>query len=86
MLELRRVAEQLDSDPATVALAWLLGRSEVTSVTIGVRSQDQLASNLAATRLILPAEVRQRLDRVSEPEKVYPYWMQQFHDKDRVLP
>ncbi|MDB5990820.1 MAG: Oxidoreductase [Herbaspirillum sp.] len=85
VLELRQIATELDSTPAQVALAWVLGRSEVTSVTIGARSQEQIADNLAASQLVLSIAQRERLDRVSEPEKVYPYWMQQFHDKDRVL-
>jgi len=86
MLELRQVAAELGATPAQVALAWTLGRSEVTSITIGARSPDQIANNLAAAQLVLSAEQRERLDRVSEPEKVYPYWMQQFHDGDRALP
>jgi aryl-alcohol dehydrogenase-like predicted oxidoreductase len=84
VLELREVAQALGSTPAQVALAWVLGRDEVASVTIGARSDAQLTDNLEAAQLILPAELRERLDRVSQPEKPYPYWMQQFHDKDRV--
>jgi aryl-alcohol dehydrogenase-like predicted oxidoreductase len=63
----------------------VLGRDEVTSVTIGARSETQLMDNLKAGQLVLPAELREQLDKVSQPEKPYPYWMQQFHDKDRVL-
>ncbi len=86
VLELREVAGALESTPAQVALAWVLGRDEVTSVTIGARSEAQLTDNLRASELVLPAELRERLDRVSQPEKPFPYWMQQFHDRDRVLP
>ena len=82
---LREVAAALESTPAQVALAWVLGRDEVTSVTIGARSETQLMDNLRAGQLVLPAELREQLDKVSQPEKPYPYWMQQFHDKDRVL-
>jgi aryl-alcohol dehydrogenase-like predicted oxidoreductase len=85
VLELRRVAAELDSTPAQVALAWVLGRDEITSVTIGVRTEAQLANNLGAARLRLTAEQHERLDQVSQPATPYPYWMQQFHDKDRVL-
>jgi aryl-alcohol dehydrogenase-like predicted oxidoreductase len=84
VLELREVAQALESTPAQVALAWVLGRSEVASVTIGARSQAQLADNLQAAQLVLPPDQRERLDRISQPEKPFPYWMQQFHDKDRV--
>jgi aryl-alcohol dehydrogenase-like predicted oxidoreductase len=84
--ELRHVAGALDSTSARVALAWVLGRGEVASVTIGARSEAQLSDNLQAAQLVLPAELRERLDRVSQPETPFPYWMQQFHDRDRVLP
>jgi aryl-alcohol dehydrogenase-like predicted oxidoreductase len=86
VLELRSIAGDLGVQPAQVALAWLLGRDEVTSITIGVRSEKQMTSNLGAINFVLPPELRARLDSVSEPDKVYPYWMQQFHDKDRILP
>ena len=85
VLELRKVATELDSTPAQVALAWVLGRSEVTSVTIGARSEDQLADNLEAGQLILSIAQTERLDRVSQPEKPFPYWMQRFHDRGRVV-
>jgi aryl-alcohol dehydrogenase-like predicted oxidoreductase len=85
VLELRSVAQALGSTPAQVALAWLLGRDEVCAVTIGARSEAQLTANLDAAKLVLPAEHRQRLDQVSQPEVPYPQWMQRFHDKDRVV-
>lgn len=85
VLELREVAQALGSTPAQVALAWVLGRTEVASVTLGARSAAQLTDNLEAAEIRLPAELRERLDRVSEPVKPYPYWMQHFHDRDRVL-
>jgi aryl-alcohol dehydrogenase-like predicted oxidoreductase len=84
VLVLREVAAALDVTPAQVALAWVLGRDEVTSVTIGARSETQLDDNLQVAQLVLPAELREQLDNVSQPEKPYPYWMQHFHDKDRV--
>lgn len=85
VLELREVAKAVDSTPARVALAWLYGRDEVTAVAIGARTEAQITDNLKAAELVLPPELRERLDRVSQPDKPYPYWMQQFHDRDRVL-
>ena len=79
------VAEARGASPAQVALAWLLGRGEVTSVTIGARSSHQLSDNLGAVQLVLSAAQRERLDRASRTTIPYPYWMQQFHDKDRVI-
>jgi aryl-alcohol dehydrogenase-like predicted oxidoreductase len=49
------------------------------------RTEAQLEDNLSAQRLILSGTQRDGLDRVSQPEVTYPHWMQQFHDKDRIL-
>ena len=85
VLELRAIATELDATPAQVALAWVLGRSEATSVIIGARTEAHLEDNLNAQKVVLSDTQRDRLDRVSQPEVPYPHWMQQFHDKDRIL-
>jgi aryl-alcohol dehydrogenase-like predicted oxidoreductase len=69
---------------AQVALAWLLGRPGVTSVIIGGRSDAQFRDNLAAAEFRLTAEERQRLDAVSQPPLLYPYWHQSFTAQDRL--
>lgn len=84
VLALREVAKELDSTPAQVAMAWVLGRDAVTSVTIGARNPQQLVDNLDAAKLILSSTQREHLDRISQPVVPYPYWMQQFHDRDRA--
>jgi aryl-alcohol dehydrogenase-like predicted oxidoreductase len=71
---------------AQVALAWLLGRPGVTSVIVGARTEEQLADNLAAAELALSAEERARLDEVSEPRLLYPYWHQAKTAMDRLSP
>ena len=68
---------------AQVALAWLIGKPGVTSAIIGGRSQAQFEDNLAAARLKLSAEDRARLDKVSQPPLIYPYWHQSWTAKDR---
>jgi aryl-alcohol dehydrogenase-like predicted oxidoreductase len=72
--------------PAQVALAYLLGRPGVTSVVIGARTETQLADNLAAVNLTLTTEERQRLDQVSAPALLYPYWHQAHNAKERLSP
>ncbi len=69
---------------AQVALAWLLGRPAVTSLVIGGRTEAQLKDNLAAASLVLTPEERQRLDEVSQPPLLYPYWHQRDSIKDRL--
>ena len=85
VVELREVAREVDSTTAQVALAWVLGRDEVTSVSIGARSSQQLSDNLGAMQLVLSSPQREQLDRVSQTSVPYPYWMQKFHDKDRLV-
>jgi aryl-alcohol dehydrogenase-like predicted oxidoreductase len=85
VLVLRDIATELNAAPAQVALAWILGRSEVGSVIVGARTPDQLTSNLDAQQIELTAAQTGRLNQVSQPHLPYPYWMQQFHDKDRVV-
>ncbi|CAN7534612.1 aldo/keto reductase [Mesorhizobium amorphae] len=68
---------------AQVALAWLLGRPAVASLVIGARNETQLKDNIAAAGLTLSFDERQRLDAVSRPPVLYPYWHQQFTAKER---
>jgi aryl-alcohol dehydrogenase-like predicted oxidoreductase len=69
---------------AQVALAYLLGRPAVTSLVIGARTGEQLADNLAAADLKLSDEERGRLDAVSAPTLLYPYWHQAKTASDRL--
>ena len=85
MRVLRDIATELNASPAQVALAWILERREVCSVIVGARTPDQLTANLDAQQIALNAAQTERLNQVSQPNLPYPYWMQQFHDKDRVV-
>jgi aryl-alcohol dehydrogenase-like predicted oxidoreductase len=80
------VAKDRGASPAQVALAWLLGRPAVTSLVIGARTGEQLADNLAAADLSLSAEERDRLEEVSRPPLLYPYWHQAKTASDRLGP
>ncbi|WP_182087221.1 aldo/keto reductase [Aureimonas sp. ME7] len=71
---------------AQVALAWLLGRPAVASLVIGGRREDQFRDNIAAAALTLSDEERRRLDEVSRPPVIYPYWHQQNTSRDRFGP
>jgi diketogulonate reductase-like aldo/keto reductase len=67
-----------------VALAWLLGRPGVTSLVIGARTEAQLADNLGAAEVTLSAEETAKLDAVSAPPLLYPYWHQVATASDRL--
>jgi aryl-alcohol dehydrogenase-like predicted oxidoreductase len=68
---------------AQVALAWLLGRPAISSLVIGGRNEAQFKDNIAAAELKLADDERARLDAVSRPPLLYPYWHQQWTARDR---
>ncbi len=70
--ELLRVADEVRSTPAAVALAWVQGRPGVASTIIGARRIDQLNQNLAALDVTLTAAHMAALDAVSEPTLNFP--------------
>jgi aryl-alcohol dehydrogenase-like predicted oxidoreductase len=78
------IAESRSVSAAQVALSWLIGRKGVTSVIIGGRTDAQFKDNLSAAELTLSAEERQRLDDVSLPQVLYPYWHQMNTATDRL--
>jgi aryl-alcohol dehydrogenase-like predicted oxidoreductase len=80
------IAEGHNVSAAQVALAWLLGRPGVASVVVGARTENQLKDNLAAADLRLSEEERTRLDEVSVPPLLYPYWHQAKTASDRLSP
>ncbi|NKK87463.1 aldo/keto reductase [Rhizobium leguminosarum bv. viciae] len=82
--ELKAVAGGRGSTPAQVALAWLLTRPGVTSLVIGARTEAQLKENLAAADITLSTEEIDRLERVSRPPLLYPYWHQKANATDRL--
>ena len=73
-----------DVSAAQVALAWLIGRPGVASAIVGARTEEQLADNLRAAELELSEEERGRLDQVSDPRLIYPYWHQLRTASDRL--
>jgi aryl-alcohol dehydrogenase-like predicted oxidoreductase len=70
------VADGHGVSAAQVALAWLLGRPTISSVVIGARTNEQLADNLKAADLRLSADELAKLEEVSRPPLLYPYWHQ----------
>ncbi len=80
------IADAHGASPAQVALAWLLGRPAVTSVIIGARTDEQLSDNLGGASLLLSADERAALDKVSAPHLIYPYWHQLNTAADRLGP
>jgi diketogulonate reductase-like aldo/keto reductase len=45
-------------------------------VIIGARTEEQLIDNLGSAEWMLTEDERAKLDRVSAPRLIYPYWHQ----------
>jgi aryl-alcohol dehydrogenase-like predicted oxidoreductase len=78
------IGEAHDVSAAQVALAWTLGRPGVSSLIVGARTEEQLADNLAAANLELAGDERARLDALSQPPLLYPFWHQAASASDRL--
>jgi aryl-alcohol dehydrogenase-like predicted oxidoreductase len=76
--ELDKIAKAHKATVAQTALNYLLAKEGVTSVIIGARTPEQLADNLKTVNWEISAEEVARLDEMSEPVPVYPYWMQKL--------
>ena len=70
--ELGRLARQLDTTVARVALAWVQGRPGVASTIIGARTVAQLEDNLRALEVKLSAEQSAALDALTKPVLGFP--------------
>lgn len=83
---MRPIAARHQASVAQVALAWLLSRSQVSSVIVGARTPEQLADNLGASALTLTAEDLLALDDVSKLPPEYPGWMLAMQGQYRAKP
>jgi len=72
---MRPMAQERDVSVAQIALAWLLHQPQVTSVIVGAKRPEQLADNLAATKVTLNVDEMAKLDGVSKLPSEYPGWM-----------
>lgn len=72
---LRTVATKHGSQPAQIAIAWLLQQQTVSTVIIGAKRVDQLRANVEATKVKLDGEDMKALDLVSRLPREYPGWL-----------
>jgi len=82
----RAIADAHQVSPAQVALNWLTRRAGVSSVIVGARTEEQLADNLGAAAWRLTDEELQRLNDLTVPRILYPYWHQQSSAAGRLSP
>jgi aryl-alcohol dehydrogenase-like predicted oxidoreductase len=71
--ELTQIAGEHQGSVSQAALNWVLQKPGICSVIIGTRTPAQLEDNLGAMTWRLTAEEMARLDRLTEPERQYPY-------------
>jgi len=99
--EIAKILEQVSSKSGTpmskLAIAWLLKRRFVTSIIIGVKSQDQLEANMEMGDWDIPEDVWNLLEEQTRPEEEYLTWFNkrnyerffnaaEFHDDKSELP
>ena len=72
---LKDIAGQRGVSPSRIALAWILARSQVSSVIIGARKIEHLDDNIQAVDLELTVEEIGRLNKKSFSGIPYPKWM-----------
>ena len=80
---MRPIAQVHGISVAQVALAWLLHQQTVTSVIVGAKRPEQLADNIAATKVDLSAEELQQISDVSQLPAEYPGWMLERQGESR---
>jgi aryl-alcohol dehydrogenase-like predicted oxidoreductase len=80
------IAEGHGVSAAQVALAWSLARPGIVSLIVGAKNEEQLVDNLGAADLQLSDDEHARLEEVSRPPLIYPYWHQAKTATDRLSP
>jgi aryl-alcohol dehydrogenase-like predicted oxidoreductase len=68
-----KVAKELETTPARVALAWVQAQPGVASTIIGARTVEQLDDNVGALELKLSGQHCQALEEASRPKLNFPY-------------
>ena len=82
---LRAVASEVGASPAQVALNWVQNRAGVGATIIGASRPEQVKDNVAALKISLTEEQRQRLDDASAPPARYPYYLTTVHNKASII-
>lgn len=73
--QVKAVAEQNDTSPAHVAIAWLRYRSTVDSILLGASRLEHVRSNIEALDETLDEAQIAQLDEAGAPELIYPYFI-----------
>ena len=81
--ELERIANNHKATITQAALNYLLRKPGVSSIITGARTKEQIEDTIKTTDWeMIPEEIK-RLDDLSKPPRVYPYWMLEGNLRDR---
>lgn len=75
---LKEIAQNHSATTAQVAIAWMLTKPFISSIIIGANKMQHLEDNLGAVNLKLSASEVDKLDALTQPQLLYPGWMQQM--------
>lgn len=62
--KLEKIAEELGTNMAVLALAWILRKDIISSVIIGASKSSQLDNNLVASGFVIPEDVLKEIDKI----------------------
>ncbi|QGF23112.1 aldo/keto reductase family protein [Raineyella fluvialis] len=62
--DLRPIADELELSMAQLAIAWVLQNGNVAAALVGASRPEQIAHNVAASGVTIPAELMTRIDEV----------------------
>jgi aryl-alcohol dehydrogenase-like predicted oxidoreductase len=62
--QLKPVADELDLSMAQLAVAWVLQNDNVAAALVGASRPEQVAENVKASGVVIPAELMSRIDAV----------------------
>lgn len=83
---LEEIATERGVSVAQVSLAWTLSRPAISTLVVGGLNENQFRDNIAASELKLFEYELSRLNLVSRPPYIYPYWHQHNFAGDRLSP
>jgi 1-deoxyxylulose-5-phosphate synthase len=63
--QLRAVAHEVGLDLVTMSVAWVMANPVITAPIIGASRPEQLAPAIAAESIVLPADLKGRLDELT---------------------
>ncbi len=83
---LEDIARERGVSVAQVSLAWTLSRPAITTLVVGGLSESQFQDNIASSEIKLSETELSRLNLISRPAYIYPYWHQHNFAAERLSP